>query len=153
MRWVSFPATTRHQLSQFFFVFSLHFATVFDILSGPTDLREEGFQKKSNKNKNVHIHVKLKNKYIEKPLSRLLFLSFQFFIFASVASPFFYLLALRVITSGEALAKCYDRPLVHKSLLQTSTTDANVGKKGGEGEKSHLVFWVKKGKQAPLVLV
>lgn len=66
---------------------------MFDILPGPTDLREEGLKKK-----NLHIHVKLKNKYIEKPLKQIAFSSLFFFqfLFASVASPFFYLLALRV---------------------------------------------------------
>lgn len=115
----SFPARTHRQ---FFLCISLHFATMFDILPGPTDdLREEGLKKKKK-----IFTSKLKNKYIEKPLSRLLFCLFQF-LFASVASPFLLFVGIKGIRSCDALAKCYDRPTIHKSLLQTFLP--NLGKK------------------------
>lgn len=75
---------------QFNLCTSLHFATMFDILPGPTNSREEGLERK--KKKHLHIHVELKNKYIEKPLSRLLFLS----LFLSV----FYLPVLLLLSSS-----------------------------------------------------
>lgn len=115
-----FPCATHRQ---FFLCISLHFATMFDILPGPTDdLREEGLKKQKKK----IFTSKLKNKYIEKPLSRLLFCLFQF-LFASVASPFLLLVGIKGVRSCDALAKCYDRPPIHKSLLQTFLP--NLGKK------------------------
>lgn len=49
--------------------------------------------------------------------------------------------------SGDALAKCYDRPSIHKSLHHTFFfTYANLGKeKKKKGQE--------KGNQAPLILV